>query len=359
MRTIARILADREERFSVLSLLDTDGNCLSGAPMVAPICCCGNKWKFCASAFRLARNGVAGITIVGHVALLPIAWALWKMGLIERYALVLHGIEAWRRLPWISRMAAQNAAAVIATTQYTLREFCFHNGVDARNCSVIPLACGFDPAPTKRSNPAGGLKIVSIGRLSASDAYKGFDTVLRALRRGSETGLNLTLDLIGSGDDKTRLQGLARSLGVQDLVRFRGSLPDEELRMLLGESHVFVMPSKKEGFGIVFLEAMAMGLPCIGANHGGTPEVIEHGESGFLIEYGDADQLIFYLRVLTESPGLYEKMSGSARERATETLSFDAMARGWGRVIEGLNGHVGTAESPVFLEEQQSPYVAP
>jgi len=163
------------------------------------------------------------------------------------------------------------------------------------------------------------------------------------MRRGLDRGLPLTLQIVGSGDDLERLRAVANSLGIQDFLRFRGSLSDAELQHVYSESHVFVMPSKKEGFGIVYLEAMATGLPCIGANHGGVPEVIEHGKSGFLVEYDDAEQIVCYLRALLESPELYDSLSRGAQRRA-EDLGFDAMAHSWAKVFKVL-------ESPPSLRK--------
>jgi len=126
---------------------------------------------------------------------------------------------------------------------------------------------------------------------------------------------------------------VAVSLGIQDVVRFRGALADAELKEVYDDSHVFVMPSKKEGFGIVYIEAMAAGLPCIGANHGGVPEVIEHGETGFLVEYGDAAQIVFYLRALLGSVELYHSFSRAARRRVAKDFGFAAMAESWAKAL--------------------------
>jgi phosphatidyl-myo-inositol dimannoside synthase len=336
MRMIVRILADRGEPFAVLSLLDGDKNRPVDTRSHCTTCE-GSKWRFCLEALRLARRRSARELLVGHVGLLPIAWILRRMNLTDRYAVVLHGIEAWRRLSWATRIAARGASHIIATTSYTAREFCFLNGVDATRCAVIPLAAGTCTSAFRRTAPEGELKLLMVSRLSVADRYKGADTVLRAVRLARDAGVPLTLDIVGSGDDLDRLEDLVRSLGVREVVHLRGSLPDLEVERLYHQSDVFVMPSKKEGFGIVYLEAMAAGLPCIGANHGGTPEVIEHGESGFLIEYGDADQLLLYVQALMESPGLYVRMSAAASRRATETLTLKVMTESWRSLIESLS----------------------
>jgi glycosyltransferase involved in cell wall biosynthesis len=82
------------------------------------------------------------------------------------------------------------------------------------------------------------------------------------------------------------------------------------------------MPSKKEGFGIVFLEAMRSGKPCIGGNHGGTPDVIEHGKSGFLVEYGNVEELADQIRVLVDDPTLRQTMGGRGQELVAGKFSL-------------------------------------
>jgi len=336
MQMIVRILTDRQEPFVILSLLDGEKNRPDDVA-TSSTACAGSKVRFCIRAFQLARAGAARKLVIGHVGLLPVGMILRWLKLTDDYAVVLHGIEAWERLPWLKRLAARRASHIVATTFYTAREFCFLNGLDIERCVVIPLAAGKYPRPTKRSAPQAELKLLMVGRLSRADQYKGVDTLLEAVRLGRDEGLAFELEVIGAGNDTERLQKLARSLEIRDAVRFRGALSDAEVQRAYDEAHVFVMPSKKEGFGIVFVEAMASGLPCIGANHGGTPEVIEHFETGFLIEYGDAAQMVIYLRSLLESPDLYHRLSRAAYHRATETLGFDAMAKGWSSLIDSLN----------------------
>lgn len=357
MQMIMRILVDRKGPLAVLSLLDSDKTRPDDAAAYSTTCS-GSKVNFCIQAFQLARSGAARKLVIGHVGLLPVGLILRWLKLTDDYAVVLHGIEAWERLPWLNRMAARRASHLIATTSYTAREFCFLNGVDLERCVVIPLAAGTNPRAMRRHAPEAELKLLMVGRLSRADQYKGVDTLLNAVRLGRDEGLMFGLEIIGAGDDTERLENLARSLQIRDAVRFRGALPDPEVQRAYEESHVFVMPSKKEGFGIVFVEAMASALPCIGANHGGTPEVIEHFETGFLIEYGDAAQLVIYLRSLLESPDLYNALSRAAFHRATETLGFDAMAKGWGKLVDRLN-LTGTLEKDVFpLSPGEEPGVA-
>jgi phosphatidylinositol alpha-1,6-mannosyltransferase len=339
MKMILRIAEVHRQPYDVLSVID---NADTATPdVLAYFGCGGSKLQYCFEAVRFGLHGKARKVIVGHVGLLPVAWALRMVGFTKEYTLVLHGIEAWQRLGWMQRLAAGRAKSVIATTTYTAREFCYFNEIDHERCMVIPLSGDIQARQFDRLPPERELRLMTVSRLSAADRYKGFDCLLASVRRGLECGLPLTLQIVGSGDDSERLRAVASSLGIQDFIRFRGSLTDAELEQVYSESHVFVMPSKKEGFGIVYLEAMATGLPCIGANHGGVPEVIEHGKSGFLVEYDDAEQIVCYLRALLESPELYGSLSHGARRRA-EDLGFDAMAHCWGakvfKVLECLPG---------------------
>ena len=339
MTRLVSILGARTDT-RIVTLLDRNSH-IPPALFLAVACCGGSKWRFFLEAARVARSGGHRTAIVGHVALLPVAWALWMLGWIESYAVVLHGIEAWQRLSWISRIASRRVSAVITTTNYTGREFCFHNDLLNVRRVVIPLSCTIRAprGPQKKRN--GRLRLLTVTRLSSADSYKGVDTILFAVQRARDSGLDLTLDVVGDGDDKSRLAALARKLGINGSVRFCGQVADSELEERLGECHVFVLPSKKEGFGIVYLEAMASGLPCIAANHGGVPEVIEHSESGFLIEYGDVDRFVFFLRAVAESPALLSQLSQGAVRRA-EIFRFENMADSWRKFVSEMEtGELG------------------
>ena len=99
---------------------------------------------------------------------------------------------------------------------------------------------------------------------------------------------------------------------------------------------VFAMPSKKEGFGIVFLEAMRYGKPCIGGNHGGTPEVITHGVDGYLVDYGDVDQLARYLIEFSSRPELRQAMGKKGYEKVKTRHLFSHMRANWFALLDEL-----------------------
>ena len=271
--------------------------------------------------------------MIGHLGLSPLGWLLKAVGRVERYLVVLHGIEAWQRISWPERWAAQRADAVVATTTFTAREFGRLNGVREDRLRVIPL-CADERSwgENARFKLNGGFKLLCVARQDASERYKGFEMIFEALARIPDPP-EPHLHLVGTGDDQSRLKAVASELGVEDRVTFWGVLDDARLAAAYEDCDVFVMPSKKEGLGIVFLEAMLRGKPCIGGAHGGTPEVIEHGKSGFLVEYGDVDALVRYLLILRADPELRRLLGAQGRELVMTRFSAAAFRERWRHLV--------------------------
>jgi len=238
-------------------------------------------------------------------------------------------------LGWISRMAARSADCIVASTNYTVREFGYKNRIDRKRFAVIPLASTLPVRDFRRAAPGDTLRLLCVSRLAAADRYKGVDTILKAVLMARANGVPVTLDVVGTGDDESRLKEAAARMSIGDIVIFHGAVTDSNLEQRFKEADVFVLPSKKEGFGIVYLEAMAAGLPCIGANHGGAPEVIDRGKTGFLIEYGDVRHLAFYLEVLKNSPALYQAMARASLLKASK-YTVAAMASSWQSLLTSL-----------------------
>jgi glycosyltransferase involved in cell wall biosynthesis len=317
-----------------------------------------SKWRL---ALRLLAFPRLEVLVVGHLGPSPLAWLLKAIGRVERYVVVLHGIEAWRRLPWPERWAAQRADAVVATTTFTEREFGRLNGVREDRLYVISL-CADERSwgENARFKLNGAFKLLCVARQDASERYKGFEMIFEALARIPDPPVP-HLNLVGTGDDQPRLRAIASALGVADRVTFWGVLDDAQLAAAYEDCDVFVMPSKMEGFGIVFLEAMLRGKPCIGGAHGGTPEVIEHGKSGFLVEYGDVDALVRYLLALRADPDLRRRLGERGRELVKSRFSAAAFRERWRRVVledlagsrsEALEPAAGTTEQVRRVEEK-------
>jgi glycosyltransferase involved in cell wall biosynthesis len=133
---------------------------------------------------------------------------------------------------------------------------------------------------------------------------------------------DLHLVAIGEGTDLPRLERLVRQEGVSAHVHFLRQMQPEELSVAYGACELFALPSRGEGFGLVFLEAMSHGKPVIGGAHGGTPEIIEEGISGYLVQHGDVAQLTERLHHLLSDESCRRRMGEQAFERVRSNFTY-------------------------------------
>lgn len=261
--------------------------------------------------------------LVGHLSIAPIAWLLRGIGRISSYAVILHGVEAWTRRPWLERISLVSADRIIATTQFTATTCAQANGVDQTRFMVIPLCITEKPvAPATGFELKGEFRVLSVGRQDKSEHYKGYETLIDAVERLAREHKGVQLHLVGAGDDHARIQAIVRQRGLGALVTLWGRLTDAELEAAYASCDVFALPSKQEGFGVVFLEAMRRGKPCIGGKHGGTPEVVNDGTTGFLVDFGDVDGLFKDLRILYDDTARRHAMGVAGRKLFEDNFSF-------------------------------------
>jgi phosphatidyl-myo-inositol dimannoside synthase len=253
--------------------------------------CCRDKRRFVRNTLLL--SGGTRLIICGHVAQLPVAWLarLLRPGLL--YALVAHGIEVWRPFTFWERRALKGAWRVFCVSEFTRGELLKNVRLDPARVVVLPNALdpelqpdGIDSASITTSQPV----ILTVSRLASSDSYKGVDHLIQAMPAVLASAPGTKLRIVGRGDDIHRLQNLVREYRVDAAVEFAGFVNDAQLRHELTRCTVFALPSQKEGFGLVYLEAMSHGKPCIAADAGGAPEVITP-ESGLLVPYADVPAL--------------------------------------------------------------------
>ncbi len=160
---------------------------------------------------------------------------------------------------------------------------------------------------------------------------KGLDHVLMALRDARDLPENWLYVIGGKGPLEDRLREMVREMGLQDRVRFLGFVPDENLPGLYGAADLFIEPNREingdtEGFGIVFLEANACGVPVIGGLAGGTADAIEHGITGLRVDGDDPAAVRRALSSLMNDSGRRATMGCAGRERAVRNFSVPALA---------------------------------
>lgn len=189
-----------------------------------------------------------------------------------------------------------SAAAVCGVSRKVIERICekvelsdrghvIYNGVDTEM---------FRPASHE---PDGTLHLISVGNLIP---LKCHDMTLRALKALLDKGYPADLKIVGGGALENELKALAAELGIEDSVEFTGYVPYDDVRRMMQSSDVFVLPSRFEALGCVYLEAMACGLPAIGCYENGIDEVITDGVNGMLIENRNTEQLIEKLELLTD-----------------------------------------------------------
>lgn len=175
-------------------------------------------------------------------------------------------------------------------------------GVDTRKWRAIRRA----------GRAVGPWRVISVGRLHAS---KGHDVLVRAIAVLIRDGDDVDLRIVGAGPERGALERLARELGVGDRVLFTGSLSEEEVIAELGEADIFALASHAEPLGVVYMEAMAAGIPAIGTAAGGVGEIITDGVDGLLVPPGDPEALAGAIGRLIRDPGLRERLGAAGRAR--------------------------------------------
>lgn len=326
-RLVARVLLEDRACERIVSLADKDDDGVAiewkhryGFRWKG---CGGSKTRFCIEAFRHAYY--ARWIIAGHIGLGSIAWLLKQSRIVEGYVIILHGVEAWKQLAWLESESLRRADRIICTTRYTASLIAALTSLEIGRFSVLPLALEperFQSSETPLARDNSQFCLLTVARLAASEQYKGIDHVIQSLALvPNQEGLIYTV--VGDGDDRPRLERLATNLGVAQHVRFVGHVSDEELRQLYQNAHVFVMPSKGEGFGLVYLEAMAYGVPIIASPEGGVPEVVEHEKTGLMVPYGDVRQLASSIQRLRSDDQLRQNMQLNSKRIVEERFSFD------------------------------------
>jgi phosphatidylinositol alpha-1,6-mannosyltransferase len=179
------------------------------------------------------------------------------------------------------------------------------------------------PEPAPRREPAA----LIVGRMWSAERGKGHDQLLAAWPSVRRRVPDAELWVVGAGDDSARLSELARQAGVAGAVRFLGRVPDDELGGLYRRASVFAMPSRQEGFGLAFAEAMWWGLPCIGTTADAAGQVFVAGETGELVPYGDVEALAHALVQLLSDPARAARMGAAGSLRAREHFGYARFRR--------------------------------
>lgn len=263
------------------------------------------------------------------------------------YLVVAHGSELYAHRPWnwLRGMVLAGADRVLANSEFT-RLRLEKLGVGREKISLVypavnleKLAGGNRPPISLRGE---GPLLLTVTRLSPK---KGVDTVLAALPRVRKLAGPVRYLVVGEGEDRPRLEGMVRDLGLEGSVTFAGKVSDGDLAAAYRLCDLFLLVSREErggsdyeGFGIVLLEAAAAGKPVIAGRSGGIPEAVEEGVSGLLVDPRSPEETAGAIASLIRDPQRSRAMGQAGKRRVEENFSVETMARRVDAAIGELQG---------------------
>lgn len=277
----------------------------------------GNRKYF---VIKSLFNGIqSDVVILSHINLLSIGYLIKRFSPKTKVYLIAHGIEIWRKLPDAKLRALNRLDKIIAVSKFTADKIKTTHKIDANKLLVLNNC--LDPFyyfPNDFSKPKQMLKrynltndntiLMSLSRLSSSEKYKGYDNVIKILPHLVKKNPKVVFLLAGKADEEeqARLEKMIADYKIENNIRLIGFVDEAEVSDHFLLSDIFVMPSKKEGFGIVFIEAMASGLRALGGNKDGSVDALNNGKLGKLVDPDNLDEVEAALSELLEQPSTNE-----------------------------------------------------
>lgn len=313
------------------------------------------RYSLCAVADALTIR--PHVIFCGHLymaALAAIAARLTGAQLVIQ----LHGIDAWEPPNWLNRRAVDAADLILCVSRDTRRRVLAWSDIAAERVVVVPntvddrFVPGDRMAARMRFGLGPGPVLLSVSRLDARERYKGQDRVIAALPGILKSHPGALYLIAGDGDDRPRLECLSRSIGVLEHVRFLGAVPAEALPELYRAADLFVLPSTGEGFGIVFIEAMACGTQALGLPDAGASDALLDGDLGHIStpETLAEDISAVLARTRLSPPELARRVQAVFGRNAFQTRVKAILARSMTHASERLSGsaaaHADASSAP-------------
>lgn len=286
-----------------------------------------------AAAIAWGRGWRPDAVLSGHIATSPGAIRLGRSLDVPVIQYVYAKEMAAR--PKVTRFAVTRTAATIAISEHTA-QLAVRAGASPRR--VVTIEPGVDPATAAPCRePAQRPTILTVARLT--DRYKGFDVLLRALPLVRSRVRDARWVLVGDGELRPELEATVTAWGLTDAVHFAGSVTDAQRDAWFDAAHVFAMPSRVpadgggEGYGLVYIEAGARGLPCVAGDAGAVAETVRHDDTGLLVDARDHVALADALVSLLMDPERAARLGEAGRRRA-QRCTWERMTREVERLVE-------------------------
>jgi len=292
-----------------------------------------NNILFALKVFLSSLISKPKLIIVGHVNFSPIAYMIKRLTNIP-FWVVTYGIEAWGIRKNLLKKSLLASDRILAMSNFTKNRITSEQNIAADKISVLPgtFDAHFFRIKPKSAYLLGkyGLNqnqpvILTVCRMDKAEKYKGYDKIIELMPKLIQNFADIRYILVGYGSDAERIKELVKKLKLDKHVILPGKITGEELCDHYNLCDCFAMPSKAEGFGIVFLEALACGKPVLAGNQDGSVEALRNGELGVLVDPDDineiSDNLIKILK--SEYPNKIIYNPELLREKAIAYFGFD------------------------------------
>jgi glycosyltransferase involved in cell wall biosynthesis len=296
----------------------------------------GNPWlgrlNFAAKLLNCLVQKRPQRVFCGHIKLAPLIQSFCQLLGIP-YTILTYGKEVWEPLSSRERMAMQQADSIWTISRYTRDRTCKLNNLNPAKFQIISCTVDgeiFTIAPKSSDlltqyNLHDAKILLTVARLRSTDFYKGVDVIIKALPQIAETFPNVKYLVVGRGDDRPRLAQLAADLGVAERIIFAGFVPTENLAAYYQLADAFVMPSQ-EGFGIVYLEALACGIPVLAGDADGSADPLQDGKLGWQVPHRNSEAVaLACIEMLQGNDPRCDR--NFLREHTLATFSFQSLCR--------------------------------
>lgn len=244
-------------------------------------------------------------------------------GLAKPCAIWMCGIEVWEAARPLAVAALRKAQLPIAISQFTLQRFTALHG-PLPQAQVCLLGSDEDSAPPQQPPSRGPPTALILSRIDATENYKGHAELIACWPQVRQAVPDARLIIAGGGSGLAQCRALVSASPAASAIDVRGFVPEQQLESVWREADIFAMPSRGEGFGFVYVDAMRRGVPIITSTHDAGCEVNAHGETGFSVDLTKSDDLAKSLIALLSNPSLRANMGARAQARWIETFRYSA-----------------------------------
>lgn len=299
-----------------------------------------SKWRF---VFEAVRNGVnSRQVILSHSNLLLAGFLIKTFSPKTKLILLAHGIEVWHPFSYLKKKMLDKCNRVLAVSHFTKKKMLgvqkiADNKVTVFNNCLNPyLELSANDSKRQGLMHRYGLSgqdkvLMTLTRLSSKEQYKGYDNVLYAIKMLSTKIPSIKYLLVGKYDaaERQRLDAIIAGLELQSQIIFTGFIADDELAGHYGIADLYIMPSKKEGFGLVFIEAMFYGKPVIAGNRDGSIDALGNGEFGLLVNPNEVVEIAAAIHQVLLNPPAYIPN----RQQVLRRFGYQGYKDNWREII--------------------------